>query len=376
MLERSPRGSTISRTFLAVIVAVLLPSSAIAGVDPLLTTTWGQGPKFQEFTPKKNGAGTHPGCTTIAAAQVLYYFRYAGANPAAPWIDGEECYWLENGPLDETAGGDVSDGGYQLCVNLTDYRPPWSDMALSDKEAKAKVSATAKFIYNVGVVLHLQFGGGEGASSTGRFIQDGFVKVFGYPKATRSANATKILLVDAFFRDSTAFATYLRGELDAGRPVMYMAQEAEQNIGHAFVIDGYNDAGLFHVNWGWGGASNGYFDLSLTDPSGRSWTRNAMIYQNLSPPGWKKPGTPPGPKPPVVETRSRDQIILAVANDAKVTTEILRGMGLTKRVAADIVGGRPFASAAAVDAAPGVGPATLEKLHKYGVDNGYDKVGP
>ena len=33
--------------------------------------------------------------------------------------------------------------------------------------------------------------------------------------------------------------------------------------GHEFVIDGYNGNELFHINWGWGGADNGYFALSV-----------------------------------------------------------------------------------------------------------------
>jgi hypothetical protein len=29
------------------------------------------------------------------------------------------------------------------------------------------------------------------------------------------------------------------------------------------VIDGYNGNELFHINWGWGGADDGYFALSV-----------------------------------------------------------------------------------------------------------------
>ena len=36
--------------------------------------------------------------------------------------------------------------------------------------------------------------------------------------------------------------------------------------GHAFVVDGYTAEGLVHVNWGWDGLDNGYYDISLLDP--------------------------------------------------------------------------------------------------------------
>ena len=36
--------------------------------------------------------------------------------------------------------------------------------------------------------------------------------------------------------------------------------------GHAFVCDGYDGAGYYHINWGWSGGSNGYFKLSVMNP--------------------------------------------------------------------------------------------------------------
>ena len=33
------------------------------------------------------------------------------------------------------------------------------------------------------------------------------------------------------------------------------------NGGHAYVIDGYDAFDRVHVNWGWGGFGDGYFDL-------------------------------------------------------------------------------------------------------------------
>ena len=33
-------------------------------------------------------------------------------------------------------------------------------------------------------------------------------------------------------------------------------------MGHAFVVDGYDSNNNVHINWGWGGGSNGYYSLS------------------------------------------------------------------------------------------------------------------
>ncbi len=62
-----------------------------------------------------------------------------------------------------------------------------------------------------------------------------------------------------------AWDKILRDEIDAGRPVLYCGQDVTE--GHAFVCDGYDNAGYFHFNWGWGGAANGFFLSSALNPS-------------------------------------------------------------------------------------------------------------
>ena len=37
--------------------------------------------------------------------------------------------------------------------------------------------------------------------------------------------------------------------------------------GHAFICDGYQGTDYFHFNWGWSGSNDGYYRLSLLDPS-------------------------------------------------------------------------------------------------------------
>lgn len=61
-------------------------------------------------------------------------------------------------------------------------------------------------------------------------------------------------------------------EVAAQRPVLYSG--ISNDGGHAFVCDGYDGDGMFHINWGWDGAGDGYFSLSVLNP-----------YDNASPGG-------------------------------------------------------------------------------------------
>ena len=71
-----------------------------------------------------------------------------------------------------------------------------------------------------------------------------------------------VISKEAFGYSDQEWADLIRAELDAGRPVLYMATEPG-GAGHAFVIDGYRDDGLVHVNFGWGGYGNGYYDANV-----------------------------------------------------------------------------------------------------------------
>lgn len=61
---------------------------------------------------------------------------------------------------------------------------------------------------------------------------------------------------------------YLQSELMARRPLLISGFSG--NSGHAFVIDGFmyiDDVPYYHVNWGWGGNSNGYYLIDYLKPS-------------------------------------------------------------------------------------------------------------
>nr|AEJ07507.1 hypothetical protein [Streptococcus pyogenes] len=54
-------------------------------------------------------------------------------------------------------------------------------------------------------------------------------------------------------------------ELSQNQPVYY--QGVGKVGGHAFVIDGADGRNFYHVNWGWGGVSDGFFRLDALNPS-------------------------------------------------------------------------------------------------------------
>lgn len=58
--------------------------------------------------------------------------------------------------------------------------------------------------------------------------------------------------LDSYKYAPSTWHAIIRQELRSGRPVLYAGYSCHLN-GHAFVIDGYREDGLYHVNWGYGG---------------------------------------------------------------------------------------------------------------------------
>lgn len=73
-----------------------------------------------------------------------------------------------------------------------------------------------------------------------------------------------VLYFDRSFFSKSDWIEMLKTEFSQKRPVIYSG--ANKYMGHAFVLDGYDQNGKFHVNWGWGGDYNGFYELSTLTP--------------------------------------------------------------------------------------------------------------
>ena len=63
------------------------------------------------------------------------------------------------------------------------------------------------------------------------------------------------------------FLSIIQEDLLAGRPIL-VGGKTEKGAGHSFICDGIDEDGLLHINWGWAGANNGYFEITNLTPRG------------------------------------------------------------------------------------------------------------
>ena len=108
------------------------------------------------------------------------------------------------------------------------------------------------------------------------------MKQFGYnPDARR---------LDRVDYDQDEWIELMQQELDAGRPIMYTAYgPGAASVGHAFIVDGYDNEGYFHMNMGWYGINDGWYLSSaiiFTNRYGepRNYYRNHSMILRMEPP--------------------------------------------------------------------------------------------
>lgn len=216
-------------------------SSAVA---PLLgNIEWDQTSPYNNMCPKYDSVHVAAtGCVATAMAQVMAYYKYPKQLKAD--IPGYVNRW--NGIPMEIPTITREEGIYDWDNMLPKY----------NKEANAtqqQKDAVAKLMYHCGAAVQMNYGPESAASVSASKL----AKYFGY-----DADLMMDLNRSTFSLDK--WMQIIDTELAAGRPVLYGGQASDG--GHQFICDGKDGEGLYHINWGWSGSQNGYFDLSLLNP--------------------------------------------------------------------------------------------------------------
>ncbi len=230
------------------------PALLTTAVSPLLTTTWGQQPLYNDLCPYDTlGASrTVTGCVATATSQIMKYHNH----PSTGY--GSHSYHASN---------DSSDYG-TLSANFGNTTYQWSTMpnALSSTSSAAQVNAVATLMYHVGVADEMGYNigsrGGSGANNYNlygtlqRSSQSSLQAYFKY-------RPDMVVFGRSDYSDSE-YCAMLRAEIDQQRPILYSGRDYAG--GHSFVLHGYDNNGLFYVNWGWRGSDDGYYAIGALNP--------------------------------------------------------------------------------------------------------------
>lgn len=217
-------------------------------ITPLLTTTWDQVWPYNLLCPEYSaGYYCATGCVATAMAQVMKHFGHP-AKPTKDIVSYTHSYFGTMGPL-------TSSVNFDWANMLNSYETDESKSTDTDAE-KTAVATLMKYC---GYALKMGYWQSSGTSTS--LVATALKEYFDYHKTT-----TRYLSRSFYSYETWRDIIYY--ELSQNRPVVYGGAAADN--GHAFVCDGYkyeSGTDLFHINWGWSGGSDGYFLLSVLNPS-------------------------------------------------------------------------------------------------------------
>lgn len=223
----------------------------VTEVPEMLTTRWGQYAPYNNLCPTISGEHALTGCVATAMAQVMRYFRYPAQGT------GTGSYTVNSSGIPRTK--EIT-GTYDWDLMLNDYGFSNNPMG-----TEAQQTAVATLMSDAGAAAQMNYGvKASGASSFDAAA--GFVDNFGY-------GPLSLRLCSRDYYSDEEWMELVYGELQAGRPILYSGLDAT-NGGHAFVLDGIDGDGFVHVNWGWNGGYNGFFNIDLLNPTGYSFSQN------------------------------------------------------------------------------------------------------
>ena len=220
-------------------------STSDAAIEPLVQTKWNQGAPYNYMCPTISGEEEQSvtGCVATAMAQIIYYHKYPVEQTKAI-------------PAYQLSSGDVIPGADPVTLN-------WDAMQLTYTGSEAvddpSALAVAQLMLLCGKSVQMDYSS-YASGAVSESVPAALKEYFDYDGAAHMV-----------YRDEYANADWekmIYDELAAKRPVYLSGTSVSGTsvVGHAFVCDGYDGQGLFHINWGWGGMSDGFFRLTLLNP--------------------------------------------------------------------------------------------------------------
>lgn len=212
------------------------------------TALWNQGDPYNREAPVIDGNRSVTGCAATAMAILCYYYRWpdcgVGTTP-------EYEYYDRNGYLQSVPANQL--GRYYDYDNmLFDYNNGFNT---------TQANAVAALMKDMGTSIFMSYHYMESGASVWSQTQ-AMCRYFKYSKDAM------LLCLDNY--DINTWYQMMRDNLDTYGPTLYSG--ASEAGGHAFVLDGYN-GDYFHINYGWGGSSNGWYIL----PYAEFYIRQAAI---------------------------------------------------------------------------------------------------
>ncbi|MDE7136060.1 MAG: C10 family peptidase, partial [Muribaculaceae bacterium] len=218
---------------------MLTPLSAREAIAPMVKSKWDQGAPYNNECPTVNGVHCVTGCVATSVAQVMNYFKYpeVGTGVARCTVKG-----TSQAPT----------------LNLAECPFDWSNMLdnyVSGTYNNVQATAVATLMKAAGFAVNMNYGT-DASGAVSMVIANALRNYFNYDAG--------ITFEGRVSYSASEWDEKVYNNIKNGSPVIYNGNDL--TVGHSFICDGYDGKGYYHINWGWGGMSDGYFLLNALNP--------------------------------------------------------------------------------------------------------------
>ena len=218
-------------------------------IAPLVTARWNQNDPYNKLVNNStyfDYSDVVTGCVATAMAQVMYYTAKKAGLSSSYTLVATDSY--------------TTKWGKTIPVVPANTALNWISMkdTYTSGETGPAADAVATLMKACGASVKMSYANVDngGSSANSNIIDDALITYFGYDETTQYA--------DRSFYSYLNWIELLYNELSQGRAILYSGQSI--GGGHEFVCDGYQSEDYFHINWGWGGKSDGFFKLAALAP--------------------------------------------------------------------------------------------------------------
>ncbi|MCK5805845.1 MAG: C10 family peptidase, partial [Lentisphaeria bacterium] len=235
---------------------------------PWTLDPWSQGSPYWDdcpMDPNEPPVGTHRcvvGCVATALAQILNYWQ----TPTSVTFQASDDY---------TSSIDLNDGYGTRTIPITAATANFSGLNYNNCSPSDAVKADLSFAAGVSVRMNYSSAGSGASQSSVAAALAGSTIPFSAPPQRWGYHSADLRTYDPTYTTSSPYFITQTAFFNDLKSNMMQAQPAQMGItnstggGHSILVDGYHPTSDdYHLNYGWGTSSYGWYSLPSGMPSG------------------------------------------------------------------------------------------------------------